>query len=92
MKVFLNEVEHIVDDLIQGTKSREQIAFWASLRLSAHDIDDLEFEPLTEKKRIWRVITYLIGVDLKDLDGGYLHSIENFIEFKEKMNLSTPSC
>ena len=87
MKVFLNEIKQIFDDLIEEKKSREEIAMWASTRQTANDIDDLEFEPVIEKKKMWRAITYLMGVDLRDLDGSYLHSIENFNEFIKKIDL-----
>ena len=87
MKVSLQEIKKFFDDLIQEKVPREQIASWASKRQSANDSDDLEFEPFTEKKRIWRAITYLMGVDLKDMDGSYLHSIENFVDFRKKMEI-----
>lgn len=87
MKVFLNEIKQIFDDLIEEKKTREGIAAWASTRQAANDIDDLEFEPVIEKKKMWRAITYLMGVDLRDLDGSYLHSIENFNEFIKKIEL-----
>ncbi len=87
MKVTLNEIKGVFDDLVQEKMSREDIACWALKRQFANDADSLEFEPSTEKNRIWRAITYLMGVDLKDIDGSYLHSIENFIEFRKKMEL-----
>ena len=87
MKVSLQEIKKVFDDLIQEKMPREQIASWASKRQSANDSDDLEFEPSIEKKRIWRAITYLMGVDLKDMDGSYLHSVENFVDFRKKMEI-----
>lgn len=84
MKISLNEIKQAFDSLIKEKKPREQIVSWASKRQSANDSDDLEFEPPIEKKRIWRAIIYLMGVDLKDIDGSYLHSIENFMDFRKK--------
>lgn len=81
MKVSLDEIKSIFNDLIEEKKSREQVAFWASQRQFENDANKLEFELTYEKKKIWRGITYLMGVDLRDMDGDYLHSTENFIEF-----------
>jgi hypothetical protein len=50
MQVSINEIKQVFDDLIEEKKSREEIAFWASIRRNAHDKDDLEFELLIEKK------------------------------------------
>jgi len=83
MKISINEIQLAFDDLILDRKSREEIASWASKLLFAADDNDLIFEPPTEEKKIWNAIKYLIGVDLLDIDGSYLHSIENFIEFKK---------
>lgn len=87
MKISLNEIQKAFSDLIDEKKSREEIALWASKTQEANDNEDLEYDPVLEKKKIWRSITYLMGVDLRDYDGSYLHSIDNFIDFKKKIGL-----
>ena len=87
MKVSLKEIQEVFNELIEEKKSREEIASWASKRQVANDSDNLEFEPASEKKKIWRSITYLMGVDLNDMDGSYLHSVENFIDFRKKTDI-----
>ncbi|MBF8263648.1 MAG: hypothetical protein HW387_1313 [Parachlamydiales bacterium] len=87
MKVSLDEIRQVFSDLIQEKKSREEIASWALSRQDANDDDNLEFEPIFEKKKIWKAIGYLTGVDLLDFDGSYLHSVENFVEFRKKLSL-----
>ncbi len=87
MKVSLKEIQEVFNELIEEKKSREEIASWASKRQVANDSDNLEFEPASEKKKIWRSVTYLMGVDLKDMDGSYLHSVENFIDFRKKTDI-----
>jgi hypothetical protein len=87
MKISLNEIKQAFDSLIDKKKSREEIASWASKRQIVNDSGNLEFEPASEKKKIWRGITYLIGVDLKDVDGSYLHSIDNFTDFRKKTGI-----
>ncbi len=85
MKVSLDEIREIFDDLIDERKPRENISDWAYIRESVHDYDDLEYDPPSEKSRIWEALLYLTGVDLKDIDGSYLHSIENFSEFRKSI-------
>ncbi len=87
MKVSLDEIKEVFDDLIEENKSREEIASWALQRQSANDADNLDFVPSMEKMKMWKSITYLMGVDLKDIDGSYLHSIENFIDFRKKIDV-----
>ena len=89
MKVSWQEVNQVFDRLIQGEDSREKTAFWASQRMFANDHDNLEFFPPRDKNLIWDAIKYLTGVDLKDLDGSYLHSVENFMEFRESLRISS---
>lgn len=87
MKISLDEIKKAFDDLILKKKSREEISFWASKRQQAEDMDELEYDPPYEEERIWESISYLIGVDLKDFDGSYLHSIQNFIEFRKEIKV-----
>lgn len=87
MQVSINEIRQKFDDLIEEKVSREQISDWAIILETANDENYLEFIPFNEKKRIWRSIIYLTGVDLKDIDGEYLHSIENFMDFRKKIGI-----
>jgi hypothetical protein len=87
MKLSLHEIQEVFTELIEERKSREEIASWAVQRQAAHDYDNLEFEPASEKKKLWEGIIYLMGVDLRDIDGSYLHSIENFIDFRKETNI-----
>lgn len=87
LEVSLNEIQEMFNDLIQEKKAREEIADWASQRQQADDEDNLEFQPQEERKKIWRALIYLMGVDLLDMDGSYLHSIENFIDFRNNIDL-----
>lgn len=87
MQISLMEIREKFDQLINENMSRELIAEWAKKRQEAEDNDELEYDPPYEEDRIWRAITYLMGVDLKDIDGSDLHSIENFVEFREKIGV-----
>lgn len=87
MQVTLTEISKQFDQLINEDMPREAIAEWAKKRQEAEDDDLLEYDPPSEEDKIWRAITYLMGVDLKDTDGSYLHSVENFIDFRKKMGI-----
>jgi hypothetical protein len=87
MKVTFDEIKKIINNLIDESMTREQISDWALLRQKAEDREDLEYEPNKEEERIWNAIIYLQGVDLKNIDGGYLHSKQDFIQFRKQMNL-----
>jgi hypothetical protein len=84
MIISLNEIKQAFDLLIKEKKSREEIANWASKLLFAHDDQLLEFDPPIEKRKIWEGIKYLMGVDLLDIDGTYLHSKESFIQYRKE--------
>lgn len=87
MKVTLEEIKQLFNELIQKKQSREYFSNWASIRQQSHEGDDLVFEPYSEKTKIWNAILYLMGVDLLDIDGSYLHSIEDFIDYQNKVKL-----
>ncbi len=87
MKISLNEIKQAFDDLIKERISREEIASWALKLQFAEDDSNLIYDPPTEEKKIWSAIGYLAGVDLKDSPKSYLHSVDDFIEFKNKLVL-----
>lgn len=87
MQVTLTEISQKFNQLVNKSMPREEIAAWAKKRQEAEDDDLLEYDPPSEENIIWRAITYLMGVDLKDTDGSYLHSVENFIDFRKKMDI-----
>ncbi|MFY7991748.1 MAG: hypothetical protein ACOVP4_00520 [Bacteriovoracaceae bacterium] len=87
MKISLNEIKQAFDFLIKDKKSREELAFWAQKFQLAEDDGVLEYDPPSEEDKIWDGIEYLMGVDLKDIDGSYLHTIESFVEYKNEKGL-----
>lgn len=87
MKISLNEIKQAFEFLIEEKKSRENIANWAQKLQFADDEENLEYDPPNQESKIWDGIEYLMGVDLKDIDGSYLHSIENFIDFRKKKGI-----
>jgi len=87
MHVSLQEISRIFDQLVTQKISREEASTWALEREKANDDHELEFDPPIEKKRIWEALKYLTGVDLLDLSGEYLHSLQNFIDFRNKLKI-----
>lgn len=88
MKISLNELNQMFDDLVKEKKLRAEVSNWAIEKRQTEDNNDLIYEPASEEDRIWRGILYLTGVDLRNIDGGYLESLEDFAAYKEKMNSS----
>jgi len=87
MKVSLEEIKKSFDSLINSEKSREEIANWAQNLMFANDDEILEYDPPDKEKKIWDGIEYLMGVDLKDIDGSYLHTKEDFIQYRKEKNI-----
>ena len=87
MVIHLADVQRTFDELIAGARSREEISDWArSLRLE-YDQRQLSFEPVAMRDLIWRSITYLEGVDVKDSPTTYLHVPEDFLAFRSKLGV-----
>lgn len=87
MVVALPDVQRAFDELIAGARPREEISDWArSLRIE-NDKGQLFFEPAAKRDQIWRAITYLDGVDVKDSPTTYLHVIEDFKAFRLRLGI-----
>ena len=87
MKISLQDVEKWFDFLINEEKPREDVANWAQNLMFANDEGVLEYDPSTDKKKTWNGIKYLVGVDLKNADGSYLHTKEDFIQYRKEKNI-----
>ncbi|MDN3505824.1 MAG: hypothetical protein P0S96_01175 [Simkaniaceae bacterium] len=86
MRVSLADVIKKFDQLIGKEVEREAISEWAKAKMIAEDTLELDYDPPYEKQRIWDGITYLLGVDLvQDMEGTYLHEIDDFIKTKRSL-------
>jgi hypothetical protein len=83
--ISLEQIKNAFDYLIENKKSREEMSNWAVKLLFAADDGNLEFVPTDEKDKIWNGIKYLTGVDLKIASNTYYYSIEDFINYKNKL-------
>lgn len=84
MRVSLHEIKQAFNYLIKEQKSREELANWAQKLQFAEDNGILEYDPPSEEDKIWDGIEYLMGVDLKNIDGSYLHDKESFVQYKNE--------
>jgi len=89
MQVTLQDIQGTFAELESGSKSREEIADFAGRAMKADDGGLLRMAPSSEAARIWRAITYLSGVDIKESPESYLHCIEDFIEFRASIGIIT---
>ncbi len=86
--VSIYKIETLFEDLINQNRSREEIAGWALEALYAEDRRELIYEPKEEEDKIWKAIIYLTGVDLLvNEEGCYLHSLDDFIDFKNELDI-----
>ena len=86
MKITLDDIRQKFDALGGGTESREEIADFATRAMEADDAGSLEMESAFADK-IWKAITYLSGVDLKDEPDRYLHSMGDFAEARRGLGV-----
>lgn len=91
MIVTLQDIQKAFADLESGSRSREEIASYASSAMRADDANSLRMEPSADSPIIWRAIIYLTGVDIKEPPESYLHCIEDFVEFRKSIGLPTAS-
>jgi hypothetical protein len=82
MRVTSLDIQKKFDSLIMETDSRESIADFAKRAMEADDCGSLEIEPPLSSEVVWKAITYLSGVDLMVAPDQYLHSIEDFSEYR----------
>jgi len=84
MRVSALDVERAFEDLLAGTRSRVEIAEWASRAMQSEDLGTLEYDPPSAEERIWEGILYLLGADLKAAPGLDLHHEGDFREFFDR--------
>ena len=84
MRIRFDDVAQWFENVITRQVSFEDADRWAWSIIQAEDTGTLEYEPRSDKDRIWRGVTYLYGVDMQTAPGVYLHSIE---DVKEKFVL-----
>ncbi len=87
MKITTYEVKKMFSDLIEETECRENISKIANKFLQADENNQLEYEPLKDKEKLWSGLKYLLEVDLRGGDEGYLRSITDVIDFIKKLHL-----
>ncbi|MCC9021903.1 DNA-binding protein [Bacillus nakamurai] len=57
------------DLILNGQATREEVADWAGEYVAADD-------PVVEDEKVWEMLVYLCGFDLKDAPDSYLHTTE----------------
>ena len=90
IRVSLDEIKTVFDDLIYERKTREEVSEWACERQEACDDGQLQFIPSKEEDRIWEAITFLMSVDLFGVDRPYLYGTEDFIIYRKELDEELP--
>ena len=76
--VSIANVRQVFEQLISGKLSREDASKWAADMLENDERGVLEVVPGHDSPKVFRGLTYLIGVDLLESPGRFLHSMANF--------------
>lgn len=74
MKIDLQTVRQMFEDVLSGRISREEADVWAYSFVKEDEAENLIYVPDSDRERIFAGIMYLYGVDLKDSPNSYLHS------------------
>jgi hypothetical protein len=74
MQASIQDISAAFGDLLCGVRSREDVADWAARVRAADDAEGIEYDRPTARLEIWNALGFLMGVDLKDGPGSYLHS------------------
>lgn len=77
MKLDLETVRGVFQDVLAGRMTREAADRWAFSIVQLEEARSIEYVPATDRERIWAGIMYLYGVDTLEAPGEYLHSDED---------------
>lgn len=72
-------VRQILLDLISGRLTREAAADWASVWV-------IDADPSLDDLVVWRAVQELAGADLRVTPSEYLHTVEDFNEWLQKLD------
>lgn len=84
MKIDLQTVRQMFEDVLSGRISREEADVWAYSLVKEDEAESLIYVPDSDRERIFAGIMYLYGVDLKDSPDSYLHSEDDIRTAMEK--------
>jgi hypothetical protein len=77
MKVGLDDVRKIFEDLLAHQISREAADRWAYSIMQASEQNTLVFEPRSAEQRIWTCVMFIFGIDLQESPGHYMFTDED---------------
>jgi hypothetical protein len=77
MELNLTTIRTKFDEILSAMITRESVSDWARELREASDRNELTISPIEEKRRIWKALLFLEGVDMKDAPNSYLHNEED---------------
>jgi hypothetical protein len=77
MELNLPTIRAKFDAILATTITRESASDWARELREASDRNELTISPSEEKRRLWKALLFLEGVDMKDAPNSYLHNEED---------------
>ena len=80
MQITFADIAERFEGVLSGALSREDADSWAQQIMRADDEGAVQFEPRSDYERIWRGVTYMCGIDLRDGPDTYLHTPDDIRE------------
>lgn len=81
----IQDIQNRLMSVLNGKMSREAIADWANIYV-------LQEDPMVNDEQVWKLLTILSGIDIKDSPTDYLHTeedIKNWIKMCEELDCKT---
>jgi len=85
MKIDVQSVAKIFDELLDGRMTRSAAELWATEVLREREADALEFVPRADQERIWEAVMYLYAVDAQAEPGEHMYSEEGILLAKREL-------
>ncbi len=79
MNIDLATVRKMFQAVLDGSETREAVSDRAKALQEIDDRRELVVVPESDRKRLWKALTFLEGVDLKDGPDSYLHIDEDIV-------------
>ena len=81
MEINLIDVFKVLENVINGSMSREDADRWAFAMKCESDNNSLTFVPAQDRQKIWSGVMFLYGIDSKESPTEYLHPSEDIEDF-----------
>ncbi|UOE39886.1 hypothetical protein MTP09_09890 [Chryseobacterium suipulveris] len=86
MVVKIEDVKNVYRNIISGLITLEEADRWAWKLITENDKNNLFYDDLNDEKIIWKMVIYLYGIDIPDLQTNIPQRTKEDILFFLKSN------